>query len=117
MSYDVKFRKSALAYWADGHTKEQTGAVFGVGTSTLQTWKSQLNQTGKLEPKVRETPWRKIDPKKLRAYVAEHPDAYQSEMAQAFGVRLFAMQKALKRLGITRKKNHGILRKEHTFED
>jgi hypothetical protein len=49
--------------------------------------------------------------------VAEHPDAYQSEMAQAFGVRLFAMQKALKRLGITRKKNHGISRKEHTCED
>jgi transposase len=106
MSYDVKFRRRALEYWAEGHTKAETAAVFSVGTSTLQTRKSQLNQTGKLEAKVRETPWRKIDPEKLLAYVAERPDAYQHEIAAAFGVRLFAIQKALKRLGITRKKNH-----------
>jgi len=116
MSYDVKFRERALAYWADGHTKEQTAAAFGVGTSTLQTWKSQLKQTGKLEAKVRETPWRKIDPEKLRAYVAEHPDAYQHEIAAAFGVRLFAIQKALKRLNITRKKNHGVPGNKQTCE-
>jgi len=116
MSYDVKFRERALTYWAEGHTKEQTAAVFGVGTSTLQTWKSQLNQTGKLEPKARKTPWRKIDPDKLRAYVAAHPDAYQYEIAAAFGVRLFAIQKALKRLNITRKKNDGVPRNKQTCE-
>jgi Transposase and inactivated derivatives len=117
MSYDVTFRKRALAYWSEGHTKEQTAAVFGVGTSTLQTWKSQLKQTGKLEPKVRETPWRKIDPEKLRTYVAAHPDAYQHEIAAAFGVRLFAIQKALKRLNITRKKNDSVPRNKQTCED
>jgi len=108
MSYDVKFRQRALEHWNAGHTRAETAAVFGVSTSTLQTWKSQLNQTGKLEPKARKTPWRKIDPEKLRAYVAEHPDAYQYEIAAAFGVRLFAIQKALRRLNITRKKNHSI---------
>jgi transposase len=116
MSYDVKFRQRALEYWGEGHTKEQTAAVFGVGTSTLQAWKSKLHQTGKLEAKVRETPWRKIDPEKLRAYVAEHPDAYQHEIAAAFGVRLFAIQKALKRLNIARKKNHGIPGNKQTCE-
>ena len=64
MSYEKKFRQRALEYWAAGHTKSETAAVFGVGTSTLQTWKSQLNQKGNLAPKVRETPWRKIDPDK-----------------------------------------------------
>jgi transposase len=108
MIYEKKFRQRALEYWAAGHTKTETAAVFGVGTSTLQTWKSQLNPTGNLAPKVRETPWRKIDPEKLRAYVAEHPDAFQHEIAAAFGVRLFAIQKALKRLNITRKKNHDL---------
>lgn len=108
MSYDVKFRQRALEYWAAGHTKAETAAVFQVGTATLQAWKSQLNESGTLEPKKRRETWRKIDPEKLRAYVAEHPDAYQHEIATEFGVRLFAIQKALKRLNITRKKNHNI---------
>jgi transposase len=105
MSYDIKFRQKAISYWQEGHSKQETAAVFGVGTTTLQTWKSQLNETGSLAPKKRKETWRKIDPVKLREFVAENPDAYQHEIAEAFGVRLFAIQKALKRLGITRKKN------------
>jgi transposase len=112
MSYDKKFRHQALRYWASGHTKAETAVVFGIGTSTLQTWKLQLRQTGSLAPKVRDTPWRKIDPEKLRLYVSEHPVAYQPEIATAFGVRLFAIQKALKRLKITRKKNDTVPRKK-----
>jgi len=104
MSYDKRYRHLALEYWADGHTKKETAAVFGVGTSTLDRWKSQLKETGTLESKKREGSFRKIDPKKLRKYVSEHPDAYQHEIAATFGVRLFAIQKALKRLKITRKK-------------
>jgi transposase len=116
MSYDKKFRQQALRYWASGCTRAETSVVFGVGTSTLQTWKLQLKQTGSLEPKVRKTPWRKIDPEKLCAYVSEHPDAYQHEIAAAFGVRLFAIQKAMKRLNITRKKNDGVPRKRRMCE-
>ena len=116
MSYDIKLRERALEYWAAGHTKAETAAVFKVGTSTLQTWKSQLNESGTLEPKKRKETWRKIDPEKLKAYVSEHPDAYQHEIAAAFGVRLFAIQKALKRLNITRKKNHGIPGNKQTCE-
>jgi len=108
MSYDIKYRHRAISYWNDGHTKKETAAVFKVGTTTLQTWKSQLKETGELSPKKRKETWRKIDPDKLRKYVEENPDAYQHEMAAAFGVRLFAIQKALKRLKITRKKNHNL---------
>jgi len=108
MSYDTKFRRRAIEYWNDNHSKAETAAVFGVGTTTLQRWKSQLNATGSLAPKKRKETWRKIDPEKLRKYVKEHPDAYQHEIATAFGVRLYAIQKALKRLRITRKKNHSL---------
>ena len=48
MSYDKKLRERALEYWTAGHTKAETAAVFKVGTSTLQTWKSQLNETGSI---------------------------------------------------------------------
>ena len=110
MSYDIKLRERAVAHWNDGHSKKETAAVFKVGTTTLQRWKSQLNETGTLASKKRKETWRKIDPEKLRKYVDENPDAYQHEIAEAFGVRLYAIQKALKRLRITRKKNHTIQR-------
>jgi Transposase and inactivated derivatives len=93
---------------SEGHTEKETAATFKVSTATLWKWKNQLKELGELSPKKRKETWRKINPEKLRKYVEDHPDAYQHEIAGAFGVRLYAIQKALKRLGITRKKNHSI---------
>lgn len=112
MSYDIKYRRRALEYLGEGHTYRETAAVFSISTSTLVKWKSQLKEKGTLAPKQRRQTWRKIDPEKLREYVAEHPDAYQHEIAAAFGVRLYAIQRALKRLKITRKKNAAIQGKQ-----
>ena len=108
MSYDKKFRESVIKYLNDGHTQKETAATFGISTATIWKWKTQLKETGTLVPKKRKATWRKIDPDKLRKYIEEHPDAYQHEIATAFGVRLYAIQKALKRLCITRKKNHSL---------
>jgi Transposase and inactivated derivatives len=108
MSYDKKYRERAIEYLSEGHTIRGTAAVFKVSPFTLQRWKNQLKETGVLESAKRRQTWRKIDPEKLREYVAEHPDAYQYEIAEAFGVRLYSIQNALKILGITRKKNHNI---------
>ena len=108
MSYDIKYRQRVIDYLNEGHTYRETAETFKVSTFTLQTWKSQLKETGTLAPKKRKETWRKINPDKLRKYVEEHPDAYQHEIAAAFGVRLYAIQKALKRLKITRKKNYPL---------
>ena len=108
MSYDIKYRQRALSYLNEGHSYRETAETFKVSTFTLQKWKSKLNETGTLASKKRKETWRKIDPDKLRKYVDEHPDAYQYELADAFGVRLYAVQRALKRLKITRKKNHSL---------
>ena len=117
MSYDKKLRERALEYWAAGHTKAETAAVFKVGTSTLQTWKSQLNETGTLEPKKRRKTWRKLDPEKLKAYLEEHPDAYLKEIAQVFECSDVAVLKAMRRLNITRKKNHSVPGNKHMYEE
>ena len=61
-----------------------------------------------MEKKALNRPHKKIDPEKLRAYVEEHPDAYQREMAEEFNCSNTAIQKALKRLGITRKKHNTL---------
>ena len=89
-----------------GHTQKETAATFGISTFTLWKWKSQLNETGNLSPKKRKEYWKKIAPDKLREYLEAYPDAYQEEIAEAFGVSQSAVQKALMRLKITRKKNH-----------
>ena len=108
MSYDSKFRRRALEYWEDGHTQRETAKVFKISTFTLQGWKSQLKNTGKLESKKRVETWRKIEPSRLRAYVTEHPDAYLREIAEEFGCSDTAVMKALRRLKISRKKNHNL---------
>lgn len=105
MSYPTIFRERAIEYRQAGHTLEETRKAFKVSISTIQKWEKQWKEKGNLEKKPLNRPHKKIDPEKLRAYVAEHPDAYQKEMAEEFHCSATAIQKALKRLGITRKKN------------
>ena len=102
MSYDKKYRQRAIAYWEEGHSKRATAKVFKVGTTTLQKWKTQLKETGSLEPKKRRETWRKIEPSRLREYLDRHPDAYLKEIAEEFGCSDVAIFKALRRLQITR---------------
>jgi transposase len=108
MSYDVKLRQRALEYWQEGHSREETARVFKVSHFTLQMWKSQLKETGTLEPKKRRETWRKIDPVRLAQYMKQHPDAYLREIAKEFGCSGVAISKALKRLKISRKKNYSL---------
>ena len=84
--------------------------VFKVSKSRIQKWEKQLKETGNLEKKKLHRSFRKIDPEKLKAYVAEHPDAYQSEMAEAFGCSESGIRDALRRHKITRKKRRPATR-------
>ena len=93
----------ALFNWFD-YSKKSTAEVFKVSTYTLQKWKSQLKETGNLEPKKHRETWRKIDPVRPTEYVSQHPDAYLKEIAQEFGCTDVAVLMALRRLKITRKK-------------
>ena len=104
MSYPTIFRKRTIEYRKSGHTLKETSEAFKVSISAIEEWERKLKESGNLEKKALNRPHKKIDPEKLRAYVEEHPDAYQREMADEFNCSVTAIQKALKRLGITRKK-------------
>ena len=104
MSYSKEFRERTIEYRQSGHTLEETHQIFKVAKSTIQEWEKQLKETGNLEKKPLHRSYRKIDPEKPKAYVAEHPDAYQSEMAEAFGCSESGIRDALRRYKITRKK-------------
>ncbi len=104
MSYPEQYRKRAIEYRQEGHTLDETSETFKVAVTTIKRWEDQLEKTGDLSPKKVERHFRKIDPEKLKAYVAEHPDAYQYEIAREFGCSKSAIQQRLKKLKITRKK-------------
>jgi len=114
MSYPVKYRERVLEYRQEGHTLEETSRVFKAAVSTIRKWEKQRKETGTLTPKVPRRPFKKIDPLKLRAYVDQHPDAYQKEIALEFHCAQSAIQKALKRLKITRKKRPRAIRSRTT---
>ena len=95
MSYDTKYRQRAIEYWSEGNSKEKTAEVFKVSPTTLQKWKSLLKETGTLAPKKRKQIWRKIEPAKLRKYIAEHPEAYLREIAAEFGCSIHAVKKTI----------------------
>jgi len=108
MGYDIKYRRRAIEYWGEGNSKRKTAEVFKVSTTTLQKWKSKLKETGTLETKKRKETWRKIEPEKLSQYIEANPDAYLREIAVEFKCTNHAVEKALARLKITRKKNGSI---------
>ena len=54
-----------------------------------------MKKRGNLENKALNRPHKKIAPEKLRAYVEEHPDAYQREMAEEFDCSVAAIQKSI----------------------
>jgi transposase len=112
MAYDEKYRRRALDYWGEGNSKRKTAEVFKVSTSTLQQWKSKLNETGTLAPKKRKQTWRKIEPSMLEKYIEENPDAYLREIAAKFNCAIHAVEKALARLKISRKKNSNLPREK-----
>ena len=110
MKYNIEYRRRAIEYWSEGHSKKEAAEVFKVDPSTLHRWKSRLKETGTLAPTERKETWRKIDPEKLKSYLHEHPDAYLKEIAEEFECTEVAVFKALRRLKISRKKNYNISR-------
>lgn len=110
MSYPTKYRERTIEYRQEGHTLEETKRTFHVSIATIRKWEKQMKEEGHLEKKPVQRSFRKIDPEKLRSYVEEHPDAYQSEMAKEFRCSESGIRDALKRLKITRKKRQPAIR-------
>lgn len=108
MKYDINYRLRALEYWANGHTKNEAAEVFKVDLATLYRWRTLLKESGSVESKARTRSWSKVEPIRLLQFLEKRPDAYLKEIAEEFGCSDAAIFYALRRLKISRKKNHGI---------
>ena len=113
MTYPLHFRQKVFS------TKEKFNLVyqetsdrFDVPIRTLFRWKRQLEPVEK-----RNKPATKIDMDKLLTHVKNQPDAYLYERAETFGVNLQAIFYALKRLGVSYKKNENTPKSQRTGDE
>ena len=83
----------------DGHTYCQLTLEYQISTSTIQSWRKNIDG---IERQFKPT---KIDNKTLISDVELHPDDYHYEWVRRFTCSDRGISKALKRLGITQKKD------------
>jgi transposase len=103
-AYSVDLRIKVLAFFESGHTAKETMKIFSIGRTTLYDWIKRKKSNNLEAKKHHDYPIRKVDPKKLKAYVEKHPDHTLREMAEAFDCSIPAIDSWLKKLKITRKK-------------
>ena len=100
MAYSLDFRRKVLSVREkQGLTIAEVASRFDVGVTSVVRW---IKRVQRKPPGFRH---RKIDLEVLRQDVLAYPDAYQYERAQRLGVRQNAIFLALKKLGVTYKKN------------
>lgn len=101
MTYALSFRQKVFSIKAsEGLTYEETAKRFGIGKTTLVRWRQRLKPLMK-----RDKPATKVDMNVLKQDIENHPDSYQYERAERLKVSQSGICYALKRLGVTYKKN------------
>ena len=101
MSYDIRFRKHVLkTRELEGLGFAKLAKRFGISKQTIYNWSKRSE-----EKKKRNKLPTKIDMEALKKDVKNYPDAFQYERADRFGVTQMGIWHALKRLGVTYKKN------------
>ena len=101
MVYSLDFRRKVLQVKRlDNLSFRDVAKHFRVGLATIVRWSK------KIEPRLtRNKSATKIDMEALKRDVELYPDAYNYERAERFGVSPKGIFEALKRLGVTYKKN------------
>jgi transposase len=111
LGYSRDFRDCVLAYLSRGHTMKSACEIFQINRKTIYNWKRLLSEHGHCNPIVlSRRKSRKIDDKRLLEYINDNPDAILEEISKEFSCSINSIWKRLKKLGITRKKNHSIQR-------
>ena len=101
MTHSLNFRMKVLSVkQKENLSFRKVGKRFNVGVASVMRWSKRLKPLSR-----RNKPATKIDMSALQKDIEDNPDAYQSERAQRFGVSQNGIWHAMKRLGVTYKKN------------
>ena len=102
MTYSIDYRKQVLSSIADGMTIREASLFYGLSTSTIHSWQQNL------VPKInRDKAPTKIPDDALIDDVKRYPDDYNYERARRLSCSKTGIFNALKRLGISQKKDLG----------
>ena len=124
-SVDLRMR-AAKAYMSGGGTYEEVAKRFSVGAASVNRWVSRLRRNGSLEPDPMggdrhskfdaESEARLVEI--VEADIGATRDELVKKMDEDLGLKVSpsAMQRALNRLGLTRKKRRSTLRSATTTE-
>jgi transposase len=100
MTYSKDLRQRVLKFVKKGNSCRKAGYHYEVNHQTVCNWvKNPVAK--KAGPKSAH----KINDNLLKIQIELHPDAYLSEYASHFNMSISGIWYAMKRLGITRKKN------------
>ena len=105
MTYSLDLREKVVAHIEKGGSVVEAVKIFGIGRRTIHQWLHQKKSEGHLNAKKYVRTKHKIDRAALEAHVAEIPDAYLKERADALQVSVSGVWRALKTMKITRKKS------------
>lgn len=100
MTYSIDFRKQVLLSIKDGMTIREAAIFYQLSTSTIHSWQQDL-----VPKTTRNKAPTKIPNEALLKDVKQHPDDYMYERAQRLGCSKSGVESALKRLGISQKKD------------
>ena len=100
MTYSLDFRRQVLKSIDDGMTFAQAAEFYSLSPTTIQNWKRRVHSKA-----TRQTKPYKISDDVLLNDVKEHPDDYQYERACRLNCSKTGIYHALKRLGISQKKD------------
>lgn len=101
MTYSRDFRSKVLAVREQENlSMTKIAKRFGIALTSVMRWSKKIESTTR-----RNKPATKIDMEALKRDVEKYPDAYQYERAERLNVSEGCVFHALKRLGVTYKKN------------
>ena len=100
MTYSLDFRKQVLKSLDEGMTFAGASEFYNLSPTTIQNWKRRVQSKA-----TRQTKPYKIPDDVLLNDVKEHPDDYQYERARRLNCSKTGIYHALKRLGISQKKD------------
>jgi transposase len=110
--YSDDLRGRVVRYVDSGHSKAEASRKYEINYRTIERWMNRYYATGKTgaEHTGRPVGTGKVSAARLEASVNADSDKTLKERSKEFGVSAAALCKALRRLGISHKKNPAVRR-------
>ena len=109
--YSKDLRECVVQNILDGMSRKEAARIFKIGSDTVTRWLRWHRQKGDLSTPARgRYKSKKLSDSDLILFVESNEDSTLEEISEHFSMSSHAIWYRLKRLNITRKKNHSIRR-------